>query len=282
MPKILTWDCKAVVSSLAELVLMETLTQESEDVLYRRLIGELDMPIASSMSEYQIVNLLRQVLREKMGEERFNAMTIMGSVEGQKAAADMFEGIVESYLRNHNIRFQTENELRSMKSAKGPRLTYSQAQSWRKTSTVDSQGRTLFSGLCCLCGNSCECPFKPLVGREGPKCRDCFSNLTPDFLSLDDVYINGVKVTWIDCKCYYGSGCMGIHGKTSLQRVSVDYSNKWGPGAVIFAFGFCESFELDGVLLLDDSNLDKTTLETLLENAPFRQLRKSNMSEKGI
>jgi hypothetical protein len=158
---------------------------------------------------------------------------------------------------------------------KAPRLNHSQVAAW-KPSGIDIQGRRLFSGPCSLCGTVCECPFKPTVGRDGPQCGDCFKNLTPDFLLLDDVSINGHKVTWIDCKCYYGSASMGVHGKTSLQRLRHDYSKKWGPGAVIFAFGFCEGFELDGVLLLDGTPLEMIALHELLENAPFRQLRREN------
>jgi len=278
MPRNLVWKCDSVVSLLAEQSLMESLTQESEDILYRRLIGELSMPVEPSMSEHQIINLLRQVLREKVGEEQFNSMSILGSLDGQKAVADMFERNVETYLRKNELRFSTENELRAMKP-KGPRLNHSQVALWKPTSRLDALGRKLFSGPCCLCGVKCECPFKPSVGREGPRCTNCFSYLTPDFLLLDDVYINGQKVKWIDCKCYYGSAGMGIYGRKSLQRVSQDYNEKFGPGAVIFAFGYCESFDAlreSGVLLLDGSPLDMTLLDELLYAAPFRQLWRNN------
>lgn len=277
MSKHLLWNCSTVVRASVETELLESLKLQEEDMLHRRLIGELPMPLQPQMSEYQIVNLLRQVLREKMGEERFNAMTVLGTLEGQKAAGDMFESIVEAYLRANHLRFQTENELRAVKP-KGPKTSRAAAAAWRQTSNVDSQGRKLFSGPCCVCGAACECPFKPIVGREGPQCRACFRNLTPDFILQEDVFINGQKVCWIDCKCYYGSASMGIHGKTSLQRVSQDYSKMWGPGAVIFAFGFCESFALDGVLLLDASPLDMAPLDELLYNAPFRQLWRKNNS----
>lgn len=243
------------------------------------MIGELD--VQADLSEYQNVNLLRQVLRERLGEERFNAISVLGSSEGQRAAADMFESIVETYLRRNHLRFKTENELKTTKP-KAPRLNYSQVSVWKQTSTLDVQGRKLYSGPCSLCGTICECPFKPAVGRKGPQCRACYCNLTPDFLLLDDVQINGQKVTWIDCKCYYGSASMGVVGKTSLQRVRHDYSKQWGPGAVIFAFGYCESFNLEGVLLLDSTGLDLTRLDELLYNAPSSQLWRRNHSLRDL
>ena len=267
-----------MVTSLTEQMLMERLTQETEAVLYRQLIGEMDMPVEANMSEYQVINLLRQVLRVKMGAERFEENAILGSRDGQKEVADMFESIVEAYLRRLNIRFQTETELRSVK-AKGPKLTLAQAKKWKATATKDDQNRTLFTGACCLCGTICQCPFQPLSGRVGPQCRNCFINLTPDFLLLDDVFINGQKVSWIDCKCYYGSASMGVYGERSLQRVGQDYPEKFGPGAIIFAFGFCEALKVEGsAVLLDGTHLDMTSLDVLLASAPFRQLRRRNLA----
>lgn len=244
---------------------MDILKNDSEDELFHRLIGEIHTSTQHGMSEYQIINLMRQVLRDKMGLDRFNAITALGSVDGQKAAADMFESIVDSHLRSAGLRFKTENDLRLMRS-RAP-------TTWKATSSTDTQGRRLFTGPCSLCGKKCECPFKPIVGRDGPQCHDCFQNLTPDFLLEDGVLINGQKVNWIDCKCSYGSASMGIYGKTSLQRVSQDYAMRWGPGAVIFAFGFCEGLTLGNALLLDCTPLDLTKLNDLLNNAPFRLLR---------
>lgn len=55
--------------------------------------------------------------------------------------------------------------------------------------------------------------------------------LTPDFLLLDQVDINGVSCHWIDCKSYYGTNLrLGIK-KTEKQMSR--YINQWGCGAIV-------------------------------------------------
>lgn len=85
--------------------------------------------------------------------------------------------------------------------------------------------------------------------------------------------INGRPVHWIECKCYYGSATHGVHGDLSLQRLDSDYIARWGPGAVVFGFGYCEALHInDNVLLLDSSTLDlpelHAHLESFFESAP--------------
>jgi len=61
---------------------------------------------------------------------------------------------------------------------------------------------------------------------------------TPDFLLLDELTINGKRVTWIDGKAFYGGDVPYVKGgfKSQMSR----YTDHWGEGAVIFLYGFNE------------------------------------------
>eukprot|EP00980_Cylindrotheca_fusiformis_P030100 scaffold24373_cov122-Cylindrotheca_fusiformis.AAC.1 len=62
--------------------------------------------------------------------------------------------------------------------------------------------------------------------------------MTPDFLILDDLEINGKKVRWIDAKAY-GTVKSEILIKRSRQQMQ-RYIGQWGPGAIVFKNGFGE------------------------------------------
>jgi len=59
--------------------------------------------------------------------------------------------------------------------------------------------------------------------------------ITPDFLLLDDLYINNVKINWIDAKNFYGANTYLI--KKSIKKQCEKYNNKFGSGAIIFSLG---------------------------------------------
>jgi hypothetical protein len=82
--------------------------------------------------------------------------------------------------------------------------------------------------------------------------------LTPDTLLLDDVYINGHPVNWIDAKGTYGAYLdPEAYYAESLVHQARRYTDAWGPGAFIFRRGCCTGlvrrFKLEGlpVLVLD-------------------------------
>jgi len=73
--------------------------------------------------------------------------------------------------------------------------------------------------------------------------------LTPDFLLLDQVDINGVSCHWIDCKSYYGTNLrLGIK-KTEKQMSR--YINQWGCGAIVYLQGFSNAIKIQDCLLLN-------------------------------
>jgi hypothetical protein len=80
---------------------------------------------------------------------------------------------------------------------------------------------------------------------------------TPDCLLLDDVYINGKLIRWIDSKNFYGTTKSRIFLK-NLMRQTAKYENFFnGPGAIIYRLGFSASLEqqLPNSLLLDEGDL---------------------------
>jgi hypothetical protein len=72
---------------------------------------------------------------------------------------------------------------------------------------------------------------------------------TPDFLILDDLYINGKKINWIDAKNFYGSNSKFI--KLKIIKQTKKYIDKWGFGSIIFNLGFCSDLSFESILLID-------------------------------
>mmetsp|Transcript_13804 Transcript_13804/g.21328 ORF Transcript_13804/g.21328 Transcript_13804/m.21328 type:complete len:465 (-) Transcript_13804:117-1511(-) len=73
--------------------------------------------------------------------------------------------------------------------------------------------------------------------------------LTPDFLLLDAVTINGKNVTWIDAKAFYGAN-IPFNVKRMKKQLS-RYIDHWGDGAVVYLQGFSETLTLNRCLFLN-------------------------------
>ena len=256
-----------------------SLIPSDASVILDILRGDRDIPMMDGLSEYQQVNLLRQLLRKLLGDEKFYEVTSLAgtsTVNAQKVVGTAFETIVEKYLRENNISFKTEEDLKNeMANSFAPISSREFVRSWKSTGVKDFKNREIFTGPCITCTKMTKCPFKPSVGRAGPRCAHCRPNVTPDFVLTSDAFINGIKIKWIDCKAYYGSGSMGIVGEGSEQRIASDYTNVYGPGAVVFSFGYCcqLSEQFPDILLLDHSPLDLSDLITVLNEEPFRKMR---------
>ena len=86
--------------------------------------------------------------------------------------------------------------------------------------------------------------------------------VTPDFLLLDQVYINGTPCHWIDCKAYYGANCK-FSIKTTKKQMK-RYKDRWGSGAIVYMQGFSEAIAiLDCLLLNGYGTLDSGKLAML-------------------
>eukprot|EP00526_Cylindrotheca_closterium_P016596 CAMPEP_0113637598 /NCGR_PEP_ID=MMETSP0017_2-20120614/19686_1 /TAXON_ID=2856 /ORGANISM="Cylindrotheca closterium" /LENGTH=323 /DNA_ID=CAMNT_0000548645 /DNA_START=96 /DNA_END=1067 /DNA_ORIENTATION=- /assembly_acc=CAM_ASM_000147 len=73
--------------------------------------------------------------------------------------------------------------------------------------------------------------------------------VSPDFLLLDEVTINGQSVKWIDAKAFYGANVKCR--KRTVRRQATKYGQFWGNGAVLFLEGFCANLNsIDGCTFL--------------------------------
>lgn len=84
---------------------------------------------------------------------------------------------------------------------------------------------------------------------------------TPDVLLVVPFAVQGREVNWIDSKAMFGSKDIHVaHLQTQLQP----YVNRYGPGLVIYWFGFvAENAEMDpDVIVLEDFPSDIVTLSS--------------------
>jgi hypothetical protein len=72
---------------------------------------------------------------------------------------------------------------------------------------------------------------------------------TPDFLIKSDFFINDRKINWIDAKNFYGTKIPFI--KDKIKKQTLKYLNKWGPGCIVFNYGFNENLKFTNILFLD-------------------------------
>ena len=81
---------------------------------------------------------------------------------------------------------------------------------------------------------------------------------TPDFLILDNLFINGIKINWIDAKNFYGLNTPYI--KKRIKHQTKKYLNAWGSGAIIFNLGFSSKLIVDNILFIDFYSFEKNLL----------------------
>lgn len=77
--------------------------------------------------------------------------------------------------------------------------------------------------------------------------------LTPDILFTDEVYINNVRVNWIDYKDYIGTSIYFLR-HSNIQQ-SAKYTREWGPGALCYHRAFVVGLHISGSILLDARSL---------------------------
>lgn len=77
--------------------------------------------------------------------------------------------------------------------------------------------------------------------------------ITPDILFIDKVYINGVRVHWLDYKDYVGTDIRFLF--TSNVNQSAKYNEKWGKGALCYHQSYVEGLIIPGTVLLDARSL---------------------------
>lgn len=267
------------VKATADTDLHEKLNVMTEEELIHAF-ATAALPEHDGLTEKQATNLLRHTLRDKIGKSAFDSLPVMGGPDGAKEVACLFEQITESFLASKGVFFKTEtDQIRDWEITRGrilssPRPLFSarHAAAFHPTGGLDSKGRPLFQGSCYDCGDACTLPFKPFKNmRTPPKCVSCHIGKlmnTPDFVfDQNALHINGHPIAWLDCKCFYGSSCSAftLH---SLSEQASRFNKKFGPGALVFAFGFSEGLHIDSTLLLDAIPLDLAKLLSALEQGP--------------
>ena len=75
--------------------------------------------------------------------------------------------------------------------------------------------------------------------------------VTPDFLILDELYVNGERIHWIDAKAFYGSNIKSQILDTARQMNR--YIELWGVGSIIFLRGYNENLPrmMDNCVMMD-------------------------------
>jgi len=88
---------------------------------------------------------------------------------------------------------------------------------------------------------------------------------TPDFKLIIPIGVNNHVVNWIESKASFGDE---ESHSAYLENQFWSYSNRFGPGLVIYWFGFIEELNINieqGIMLADTFPVDVITLETLLD-----------------
>lgn len=71
---------------------------------------------------------------------------------------------------------------------------------------------------------------------------------TPDFLLIDNVYLNNYPIRWIDAKHMYGANLQFL--KKSLEKQVKKYNHIWGYGALFFSASYSELLNITGAMLI--------------------------------
>jgi len=88
---------------------------------------------------------------------------------------------------------------------------------------------------------------------------------TPDFKLIIPIGVNDHVVNWIESKASFGDE---ESHSSYLENQFWSYANRFGPGLVIYWFGFIEELNINieqGIMLVDTFPLEVVTLETLLD-----------------
>ena len=88
---------------------------------------------------------------------------------------------------------------------------------------------------------------------------------TPDFKLIIPIGVNNHVINWIESKASFGDE---ESHSGYLQNQFWSYANRFGPGLVIYWFGFIEELNINieqGIMLTDKFPVEVVTLETLLD-----------------
>jgi hypothetical protein len=84
------------------------------------------------------------------------------------------------------------------------------------------------------------------------ECRKENTGKTPDFLLTTPLVLSGKKVCWVDSKATFGDH---IEVRSDLRKQLRHYVELFGPGAVVYWYGFLEGSAPDQILLLSSADI---------------------------
>ncbi len=78
---------------------------------------------------------------------------------------------------------------------------------------------------------------------------------TPDFQIKSDLFINDLKINWIDAKNFYGSNIPFV--KNKIESQTKKYLDTWGSGCIIFGLNFNEDLKFPEIVITDYESFSK-------------------------
>lgn len=85
-----------------------------------------------------------------------------------------------------------------------------------------------------------------------------YATNTPDFLIKSNLIINNHQIKWIDAKNFYGSNIDFV--KKKINKQIIKYVNSYGPGCIIFKYGFNSELEFNQTLIMSIESIDLINL----------------------
>jgi hypothetical protein len=86
--------------------------------------------------------------------------------------------------------------------------------------------------------------------------KKCGFHCTPDILCLDNVFINGRRVTWLDAKPFFGSTCCE-HRMHSMRAQVTRYNRQFEFGALVFQCGYSENMRTTDMMCLNGQLIER-------------------------
>lgn len=222
--------CKEIILSIRANLMRDHMIKHHKKVLsskyniiddYDKGIGVLDL---SSKYDGSPLNLLRLVFTEKYGKK-----------------------LIELIKKNKILNSRDKKEL-DIAISNDLYALINQDEVLKKSTDFEIKIQKI------LDSNNIRYKTQEQLAKEQIKKSKIATN-TPDFLILDDLFINGKKINWIDAKNFYGLDTQYIQKR--IKQQTKKYLDAWGSGAIIFNLSFSSTLKLNNILFIDFCSFEK-------------------------